>query len=273
MLLSVVWNIDPSIIQIGNFHLRYYSVCWALAFALGYYLLSKIYKREQIDISYLESLFIYIFIGIVAGARLGHCLFYEDAGYYLTHPVEMLLPIAKNANGSWFISGYAGLASHGGAIGIIIALLLYAYVKKVNLWKVTDKLGIVAPLGGCIIRLGNLFNSEIVGKASDLPWAFVFKRIDGIPRHPSQLYEAICYLAIFGFVYYQYTYHKEKHHPGFYFALSMLLIFTFRFILEYTKEVQELFELSMRQTYGMDMGQLLSLPFILAGIFLLVKKF
>jgi prolipoprotein diacylglyceryl transferase len=272
MLLSIVWDIDPTIVQLGGFSLRYYGLCWVIAFALGCYVLNKVYIREKIPVGYLESLCIYVCIGTVAGARLGHCLFYEDAGFYLTHPIELIMPLSKKANGSWVISGYAGLASHGGAVGILIALSLYAYIKKVNFWNVTDKLGIVAPLSGCFIRLGNLFNSEIIGKPSDVPWAFVFGRIDGTPRHPSQLYEALGYLAIFLFIYPLYTRHREKHRQGFYFALSLSLIFVIRFLLEYTKEVQEPFELTLRQSYGMDMGQLLSLPFIIAGVFLLLIK-
>ena len=265
MFLTITWDVNPEFFQAGFLHLRYYAFCWGFAFAAGYYILLKIYKREQIDKSYLESLFFYVAFGAMLGARLGHCLFY-NAEHYLTHPIEMFLPFSKNEDGNWILTGYTGLASHGGAIGIIISLLIYCYKKKVNFWDVTDKLGIVAPLGGCFIRIGNFFNSEIIGKATDVPWAVLFKKVDAVPRHPSQLYEAISYLLLFVFLYYHYIRYREKHNCGFYFALSLALIFISRFFIEYTKEVQEFFELSLKQTIGMDMGQLLSLPFIIFGV-------
>ena len=267
MTAFVEWGVDPDLLRLGSYTLRYYSLCWMLAFACSYIVLYGVYKKEGIDNSRLLSLAVYVVIGTMLGARLGHCLFYETS-YYLSHPLEMVVPLRK-IDGAWVFTGYAGLASHGGAIGIIVALWLYARRYGANIWRVTDHLGLVAPLGGGFIRLGNLMNSEIIGMPADVPWAFVFSRVDAAPRHPSQLYEAICYFVIFIFIFYLYKKRRDAHRAGFFFALSITLIFTVRILIEYTKEVQESFELALRQSVGFDMGQLLSLPFVVAGVVLL----
>jgi prolipoprotein diacylglyceryl transferase len=267
MMALITWDIDPDIFRLGGITLKYYSLCWVLAFVSSYLVLKNIYRKEGIDLRKLDTLALYMFVSTILGARLGHCLFYDTA-YYLSHPMEMLLPL-QNIDGHWVFTGYAGLASHGAAIGIIVAILLYARRYKTNVWEVTDKLGIVAPLGGGFIRLGNLMNSEIIGMPTDVPWAFVFSRVDAVPRHPSQLYEAICYLLIFVFIFLLYQKRKESHRPGFFFALSIFLIFAVRVLIEYTKEVQEGFEIALRHSVGFDMGQLLSLPFVVAGIVLM----
>lgn len=211
-----------------------------------------------------DPLFIYCFIGILIGSRLGHCLFYEP-DYFLSsgkHMVEMVLPIHFLADGSWKFTGYEGLASHGGTIGLIIALWLYVRRTKVNLWRVLDNVAIATPVTACLIRLGNLMNSEIIGKATDVPWAFIFERVDLLPRHPGQLYEAIAYAIFFFIGWYLYRKQPQRVGTGFFFGLCITLIFTARFFIEFTKDIQEEFEASML----LNMGQLLSLPFIALGL-------
>ena len=266
MLFDIVWNPDPAIFSIGGFALRWYGACWAVAFALCYLVIVRIFRKENIDTQYADSLLIYVFLGTFIGARLGHCLFY-DADYYLAHPLEIAIPIVKTASG-WKFIGYAGLASHGATVGIITSLWLYARKYNFSLWDLWDKIALVAPLGGGFIRLGNFFNSEIIGAPTDMPWGVIFSKVDMLPRHPAQLYEAIGYFIIFAIAYYVYTRKRKDLGEGFVFGLSVFLIFTIRFFIEYIKEVQEPFELAMRENWGIDMGQLLSIPFMVvcAGI-------
>ena len=266
MLFDIVWNPDPAIFSIGGFALRWYGACWAVAFALCYLVIVHIFRKENIDTQYADSLLIYVFLGTFIGARLGHCLFY-DADYYLAHPLEIAIPIVMTASVRKFI-GYAGLASHGATVGIITSLWLYARKYNFSLWDLWDKIALVAPLGGGFIRLGNFFNSEIIGAPTDMPWGVIFSKVDMLPRHPAQLYEAIGYFIIFAIAYYVYTRKRKNLGEGFVFGLSVFLIFTIRFFIEYIKEVQEPFELAMRENWGIDMGQLLSLPFMVvcAGI-------
>ena len=280
MILStlnfIVWNPDLVIFHLGPMAIRWYSTCWLLGL-LGCYLLVKyLYRKQGIADEKFEPLFLYCFTGILIGARLGHCLFYEPT-YFLSswqHMVEMVLPIRQGLDGSWHFTGYEGLASHGGTIGIILALLLYSRNLKVGMWTVLDTVSISVPICACFIRLGNLMNSEIIGKPTDVPWAFIFERVDNLPRHRGQLYEAIAYACFFVVLWTIYRKTivtspngKQQRNPligtGFYFGLDILLIFTFRFFIEYTKEVQEAFEASM----PIDMGQLLSIPFILLGAY------
>jgi len=265
MTLFINWNIDPEIFRIGGFALRYYSVMFAFAFVFSYLLLSKIYKRENIPQQLLHTLSIYIFIGTLVGARLGHTLFYEF-GYYKDHLFEIILPFKIN-NGKFELTGYQGLASHGGAIGIIIAVALYCKKYKQSFLWILDRLGIVVALSGFFIRLGNLFNSEIIGKPTTAPWAFVFELVDSIPRHPSQLYESVLYLAIFIILYFIYK-KTDKHQNGFLFGCFLVMLFSVRFLVEFIKENQEAFENAL----AINMGQILSIPFVLVGIYLMVSK-
>ena len=168
---------------------------------------------------------------------------------------------------SWHFTGYEGLASHGGTLGLMIALWMYVRHTKLSIWRVLDNIAIATPITACFIRLGNLMNSEIIGKVTDVPWAFVFERIDMQPRHPGQLYEAIAYALFFVVGLWFYKRKPAMVGTGFFFGLCLTLIFTARFFIEYTKEVQESFEESML----FDMGQLLSLPFIILGIFCMYK--
>jgi phosphatidylglycerol---prolipoprotein diacylglyceryl transferase len=267
MILYLTWNIDPEIFRINGFALRYYSIMFAFAFIGSYLLLFKIYKKENAPVQYLNKLAVFVLIGTVIGARLGHTLFYEF-DYYKQHLLEIILPF-RVAGGKFEFTGYQGLASHGGAIGIIIGVVWYCRKYKQSFLWVMDRLGIVVALSGFFIRLGNFFNSEIVGKQSTLPWAFVFENVDGIPRHPAQLYEAIIYLAIFTTLWIMYLKLVHKMRNGFLFGWFLLLLFSARFLVEYAKENQESFENSL----PINMGQILSIPFILSGLYLVLLKF
>lgn len=267
-LLYIHWNPDLFAISIGSWGIRWYALCWLIGLAIAIYIVKWLFKDQKVPDKYFDPLLVYCFFGILIGARLGHCLFYEP-DYFLSsgkHIVEMFLPIHFKADGGWRFTGYAGLASHGGTLGLMIALWLYYRRTHMNLWHVLDDIAIATPTTACFIRLGNLMNSEIIGRPTDLPWAFIFQQVDSLPRHPGQLYEAIAY-AIFFFVgWYFYRKHREKVGTGFFFGLCLTLIFTFRFFIEYTKEVQEEFEAGL----PIDMGQILSIPFIVLGVACLI---
>lgn len=263
-LLYILWNPDLEIFRIGNFAIRWYSTCWLIGLALAYFIVKWLYKDQKVKDAYFDPLFIYCFLGILIGARLGHCLFYQPE-YFLsswTHVVEMFLPIHQMADGSWKFTGYEGLASHGGTIGLMVALYLYYRKTGMNLWHVLDDIAIATPITACFIRLGNLMNSEIIGTPTNVPWAFIFERIDMTPRHPGQLYEAIAYFFFFFVMLHFYKRTSKEVGTGFYFGLCLTLIFTFRFFIEYTKDIQVDFESGMI----FNMGQLLSIPFIILGI-------
>ncbi|MDD7088454.1 MAG: prolipoprotein diacylglyceryl transferase [Bacteroidales bacterium] len=266
MLAVIHWNIDPILIHIGNFELRYYGLCWALGFLIGYILVKKIFIKENIESKYLEALFLYVFLGALIGARLGHCLFY-DWEYFSHHILEIFLPVSFIPSGVKF-TGYAGLASHGGAIGVILAVLLYNRKYHIPILSILDKLAFATPVLGALIRIGNFFNSEIIGAPTNVGWAVVFDRVDALPRHPAQLYEAFAYIISFIVLCFAYRY-KYKHgiRDGLIFGLCIMLIFVARFFIEYCKEVQESFEIGLRESIGMDMGQILSIPFIIVGLF------
>jgi len=262
MISYILWNPDVIAFHIGSVAIRWYSLCWVIGLLSVYLLEHKLFKEQKIAEEKFEPLFLYCFLGILIGARLGHCLFYEPE-YFIPHPLEMILPMRQDAAGNWHFTGYEGLASHGGTLGLMIALWLYVRKTKLNLMRVLDNIAIVTPICACAIRLGNLMNSEIIGKPTDLPWAFIFERVDMLPRHPGQLYEAICY-AIFFFVgWYFYRKRPEKVGTGFFFGLCIFLIFTARIFIEYTKENQVDFENGMI----FNMGQLLSVPFVILGLY------
>lgn len=263
-LLYIQWNPDLEIFRIGNFAIRWYSTCWLIGLALAYFIVKWLYKDQKVKDAYFDPLFMYCFLGILIGARLGHCLFYQPE-YFLsswTHVVEMFLPIHQIADGSWKFTGYEGLASHGGTIGLMVALYLYYRKTGMNLWHVLDDIAIATPITACFIRLGNLMNSEIIGTPTNVPWAFIFERVDMTPRHPGQLYEAIAYFFFFFVMLHFYKRTSKEVGTGFYFGLCLTLIFTFRFFIEYTKDIQVDFESGMI----FNMGQLLSIPFIILGI-------
>jgi phosphatidylglycerol:prolipoprotein diacylglycerol transferase len=252
MLNYINWNVDPEIFRIGTFAVRWYGVLFAASFVFGYIIMLKFFKKENVPVSVLDSLTTYMVIGTVVGARLGHCFFYEPV-YYLAHPAHILMV--------W----EGGLASHGAAIGIIITILIFARVKKLHFLWVMDRVVIVVALSGLFIRFGNLMNSEIFGHITSLPWGFRFLRAEAPlnldPRHPTQLYEGLSYTIIF-LVLWWYYYRKDgKPLQGLIFGWFLILVFGMRFLIEFAKEPQESFERSMI----LNLGQLLSIPLIIAG--------
>ena len=254
MLLNyITWNVDPVAFSVGGFEIRWYGLMFALSFACTFYLCLWMMKKEKNDLTIPDTLLYYLAIGTIIGARLGHCFFYEPA-YYLKHPIEVL----------YIRDG--GLASHGAAIGILTALYFAAKKHRATFWYMTDRVVIFVAFTGILVRLGNLFNSEIYGYETSLPWGFIFAHNhEVLPKHPTQIYEALCYLAIFlGLLWY---YIKQNYKPkeGIIFGSFLILLFSARFAVEAVKEVQVDFEKEL----WLNMGQLLSIPFILAGIVIL----
>ena len=260
-LLSVTWDINPEIFSIGPASVRYYGILFVGGFILGFQIFVYFFKREGLPIKILDSL-LYLLLGCaLVGARLGHVIFYEPE-YYMAHPGEIL----KVWEG--------GLASHGGTIAIIIGLYWYArkYGRKYNfdyLWLL-DRVAIATAFASCMIRLGNLMNSEIYGHETSLPWGFIFVRAgEVVPKHPTQLYEALCYLATGVILILLYAFKLKKIHRGLFLGIFFIGIFGSRFIIEYVKEVQVEFE----QAMVLNMGQWLSIPFVLLGVFLIARSF
>ncbi|MCU4155810.1 prolipoprotein diacylglyceryl transferase [Carboxylicivirga sp. A043] len=252
ILNSINWNVDPEIFSVGFIHVRYYGLLFAMGFMLGYYIIEKMFKSEGIQQEWLDKLFMYVVIATIVGARLGHVFFY-GWDYYSQHPGDII----KIWEG--------GLASHGGAIGILIALYYYSkkVTKKSMIWTL-DRLVVPVALTAVFIRLGNLMNSEIYGHATDLPWGFVFERRgEEVAKHPTQLYEALCYLITFVVTFFTYWKTKAKEKQGLIFGIFLIGIFLSRFFIEFVKENQEAFEEGMT----FNMGQLLSVPFVIAGVY------
>ena len=265
--LFINWDISPEIFNLGGISIRYYGLLFAVAFILGYKVEEKMFKSEGLPMAWLDKLWLYVAIATIVGARLGHCIFYDWA-YYSQHPLEMILPVRFSPE--FKFTGYQGLASHGAAIGIIAGLWYYSRkVSKKSIFWILDRAVIPIALAGFFIRTGNLMNSEIVGLPTNMPWGFRFMNSDlpnpELPRHPAQLYEAICYLFSFFVLMYLYWRTNVKKKMGFIFGAFLILIFSARFIIEFVKEVQEPWEAGM----ALNMGQILSIPFILAGIFML----
>ena len=282
----IVWRPNLEAFHLGPITVRWYGLLWIVGLVLACFIVRHLFyeqgiaertikkngKKEVENI--FDPLIYYCFFGILIGARLGHCLFYQP-DYFLTsgkHLVEMFLPIHFMADGGWKFTGYEGLASHGGTLGLIIALILYVRWSKLKVWTVLDNIAIATGTTACFIRLGNLMNSEIIGKVTDVPWAFIFERVDMFPRHPGQLYEAIAYAILFFIMWAIYKRSKKTGKPqvgtGWYFGFCLTYIFTFRFFIEYTKDVQEAFEEGMM----FNMGQLLSIPFIIIGIWCMIRS-
>ncbi len=261
------WNLDPTIYWITEtFPLKYYGLFFVTGILLAHYVAKRIYDKENIPIENLEKLFIYIVAGIVLGARLGHCLFYEPS-YYFQNPLEILLPIKKIGDSYQFI-GFQGLASHGGGLGTLIAIGIYCKKYKTNYLWVLDKIAIVTPIVAVFIRLGNFMNSEIYGKPTNGNWGIIFQRDDVIPRHPTQLYEAFAYLLIFGVLMFIYKKIAKEKSNGLIFGFLLVLVFLARFIIEFFKENQVGFEDEMI----INMGQTLSVPFIAIGLILICTR-
>ena len=250
------WNINPIMLNLGFVQVHWYGLLFALSFVFGSLFLNWTFTRENQPQKYADRLLLYMILGTVIGARLGHSLFYEP-GYYLSNPLE-ILKIWKG-----------GLASHGAGIGLFIAV--YLYVRKVPeqtySW-VMDRLVIVIAFSGFLIRLGNLFNSEIIGKPTDGSWGFVFQRVDLIPRHPTQIYESSAYFIIFLCLITLLTRTKLYQRPGFIGGTFFILVFAFRFFVEEFKENQVPFEAGMR----LNMGQILSIPIVILGLVLVIRS-
>jgi phosphatidylglycerol:prolipoprotein diacylglycerol transferase len=255
------WNVDPEIINVFGISIRYYGLLFVSGLILCIYILGWIFRRENIPSENLEKLAIYGMIGILAGARLGHCLFYEPS-YYFAHPLEMILPIQLLPDGGYKFSGYQGLASHGGVLGLLIALYFYSRKTKHSMIDTIDLIAVVIGLSFGFIRLGNFMNSEIIGIPTTKPWGVIFEQVDNIPRHPAQLYEATAYFIIFAVMMILYKKMRDRLKNGFFFGLATVLFVTARFIIEFIKENQVGFEEGMK----LNMGQLLSLPYIVVGI-------
>ena len=263
-LLSINWDMDPVLFHLGSLQIRYYGILFALGFIVAYNILERIFKNDNAPDSWVETLFFYVIVATVVGARLGHVFFY-GWDYYKNNLLEIIM------------IQHGGLASHGGAIGVILAVIIFAkrVTKQSPLW-VLDRLGVVVALTAVFIRLGNFMNSEIIGKVTTMPWGVIFTRANDIAspemaHHPAQLYEALIYLATFGFLMYMYWKTDAKKFSGLLFGLYLLCIFGTRFFVEFIKEPQEGWE----ATLPIDMGQILSIPFIIfAGYFIYngVKK-
>ena len=263
-LSYILWNPDDTALRIGSFAMHWYSLCWLIGLVLAYLIVRRLYKEQKIKDELFDPLFLYCFIGILVGARLGHCLFYQPDVYLSSwkHFVEMFLPIEFTGNSDWHFTGYRGLASHGGTFGLMIALWLYVRRTKLNIWRVLDNIAIATPATAFFMRIGNLMNSEIIGKPTDVPWAFIFEQVDMLPRHPGQLYEALAYAVLMFIGWRLYRRNPQRVGTGFFFGLCLTYIFTARFLIEFTKEIQEPFEAAL----PINMGQILSLPFIAIGI-------
>lgn len=259
MLSAIVWNADPTLFEFGPLAVRWYGLAFAVGFIVGYNIVARMFRHEGAPERWLGILLTYVVIATVVGARLGHVFFYEW-DYYSAHP-EKIIRIWEG-----------GLASHGGTIAIIIALFIYSWLvtKKPASW-VFDKIVVAIALVGGLIRLGNLMNSEIYGGPTDLPWGFVFVR-DGqtVPAHPTQIYEALCYFALFALLMWMYWKKNAEERPWLITGVFFIGIFLPRFLIEYVKNVQVESEYQMIATYGMNLGQMLSIPFILLGVGLVV---
>ena len=276
MLLYITWD-PPLGIPLGDFFtIRFYSICFIIAFLIGISLMKTIFKKENASIDYLDPLFIYVIIGTFLGARLGHVFFY-DWDYFKDHLLEILLPIREAPGGGYTFVGFQGLASHGATIGIFIALYFYSkrVIKKPISW-ILDRIVMPIAIGGAFVRLGNFWNSEIVGKQTDMPWAVKFVNMSPsygeiLPRHPAQLYEAIGYVILFFVLRFFYFKKGKGNQPWFLFGAFFVVLWTIRLLVEFVKEPQEQ---GREDWVGIfNTGQVLSIPFILAGIFVLYRSY
>jgi len=263
--LSFVW--DPSTgLDLGFITLHYYSLMFVIAFGLGWFLMKRIYVREGIDLEKLDSIFIYAVVATLIGARLGHVFFY-DWDYFQHHILEIFLPFKIEPE--FKFTGFTGLASHGAAIGIIIAMYIYSkkVIQKPLLW-VLDRVVIPVASGAVFVRIGNFFNSEIIGVPTGTDNGVVFAALgEDFPRHPTQLYESGAYLLVFLILWFLYWKTNKREKQGYLFGLFLVLLWTIRFFVEFIKENQVDFE----ETMALNMGQWLSIPFILLGLYFMFR--
>lgn len=262
----IEWNIDPVALRVGGFPIMYYSLLLIAGTVLSVWILKRVYKENGMPWEHLQVLVMLSITGLFLGARLGHCLLYEYE-YYFAHPLEILLPIRVKTDGTVVFSGYQGMASHGGLVGWMIAMVVYSRLTGEKVLRTLDTIALVLPLAAGFIRLGNLANSEIIGVETDLPWAFIFERVDLVPRHLAQIYEALAYFFTFGVNLLLYRRLGLNRGRGVLLGNTLVLVFAARFLIEFVKERQVPFEDQMH----LDVGQVLSIPFILLGVFLLVR--
>ena len=260
----IEWNIDPVALRVGGFPIMYYSLLLIAGTVLSVWILKRVYKENGMPWEHLQVLVMLSITGLFLGARLGHCLLYEYE-YYFAHPLEILLPIRVKTDGTVVFSGYQGMASHGGLVGWMIAMVVYSRLTGEKVLRTLDTIALVLPLAAGFIRLGNLANSEIIGVETDLPWAFIFERVDLVPRHPAQIYEALAYFFTFGVNLLLYRRLGLNRGRGVLLGNTLVLVFAARFLIEFVKERQVPFEDQMH----LDVGQVLSIPFILLGELLL----
>lgn len=270
--LAITWDIDPEIFKIGPISIRWYSLMFVAAFLLGLRLMKKIYIEDKIPVEKLDTIFMYVFISMLIGMRLGDVFFYSW-DYYQNHLLEIFLPL-KKINGTWKFTGYTGFASHGAAIAIPIAMYFYAKKHLQKPWLfILDRLAIMVALAGFFIRLGNFFNSEIYGKPTGTNFGVIFVG-DGqtIPRHPTQLYEAFSYLILFFAMYFLYWKTDKKKRTGFLFGLFMIVLWSLRFVIEFLKEPQVQQRGQEWLFSPLNTGQVLSIPLVLIGVWLMLRK-
>jgi len=264
MMSFILWNVRSTVFP-GLEIPKWYGLCWALGIFLGYQVMLFIYKKEGRSPDQLDRLATYIILGTLIGARLGHIIFYDPI-YYLHHPIE-ILPIRLSPH--FEFTGLAGLASHGGGTGIFLATYFYSRKYRENYLEILDRLAIVVALVGAFIRFGNLMNSEMIGIPSGVPWAFIFSAVDNVPRHPAQLYESIFCMLLFMLTFSIWKRKPDKFKNGLLLGILLTLLFSFRFFDEFLKIDQEAFEGNL----FINMGQILSIPFILIGLLLVLRSF
>ena len=255
LLAQIQWDVQPVIFHLGPLAIRWYSLGWILAFALGFLLVQRTYRKEGKPEKDLETILLYMILGALIGARLGHCFFYRP-DYYLANPLEIIA----------FWKGFQGLSSHGGAIGILVSLFIFSrrHPDQPHLWLL-DRIAAPTALGGFFIRMGNLMNSEILGLPTDVPWAMVFVRVDAFPRHPAQLYEALAYATIFVILFLLQQRKGATLATGTLTGAFLALVFSARIAIEFVKERHAAFEMGL----PLSMGQILSIPLVLAGLALI----
>lgn len=263
-LSYILWTVSPNIFP--NLEIpKWYGLCWAAGILLAYQVMIYIYKKEGKALNQLDILATYLLVGTLLGARLGHIIFY-DPTYYWHHPIE-ILPIRLSP--SFEFTGLSGLASHGGGLGVFVSIYLYCRKYQESYLQIADRIAIAVALTGAFIRFGNLLNSEMIGIPTDIPWAFVFTSADNIPRHPAQLYESIFCLFLFVFMFLIWKIKGNKIRDGFLLGIFLTALFSFRFLDEFLKINQEAFENELL----INMGQILSIPFVITGIILILRSY
>jgi prolipoprotein diacylglyceryl transferase len=264
----IIWDVDPVIFSVGTVSIRWYPILLFAGIFTSYLILRKIFREESVPLKTLDSYGVYILLALFIGGRLVHCLVYEPA-YYLKFPLDIIKPWrGELGNGARF-TGIRGMSGHGAAAAILLALILNARRTHTPVLWIFDRMAIFGPLVGFFIRLGNLFNSEILGVHSNLPWAFIFRRVNNMPRHPAQLYEALTYLLIFVIAYLFFRRNRKSGKEGATLGLVLVLVYVTRIFLEFVKEPQTQVESGRLLNYG----QLLSLPFVVLGLILIIRSY